>query len=279
MGSLAAGLVITGLPIAADPGISCVMVTDTGTPRDTPPAPGGRAVLPERTGPVRQNSRQMKPLGASRVLIGLIGLICLPELVLFLADTGIIGTLRWRSLAYQYGAFWTGLLYGWKANYGTQPLLMFITYGFLHTGPGHLIGNMLGLGWLGKRVIDRWGAGRFIWLYLTAMLGGAAGFGVLAQNPAPMVGASGALFGLMAAWMVGEWQDRRRSGQAAGQSHWAALKPALGLTLALIGFNLITWVLQSGALAWETHLGGFLAGGLVALILVRTRAQRRTGPA
>ena len=213
-----------------------------------------------------------------RVLIWLICLTCLPELILLMADAGLIGLPRWRILAYQYGAFWAGLLYGWQPNYATQPALMFVTYAFLHTGPMHLLGNMLGLGWLGARIIGRWGPWWFGTVYLASMLGGAAGFGALTQSPAPMIGASGAIFGLAAAWMVGEGQDRRH----AGQTRWArlglALGPALGLILVLAGFNLITWLMQNGQLAWETHLGGFLAGGAVALLLPQS-GKMPTSPA
>ena len=35
---------------------------------------------------------------------------------------------------------------------------------------------------------------------------------------------------------------------------------AVGIILMLVGLNAATWVLQGGRLAWETHLGGFLAG-------------------
>lgn len=211
----------------------------------------------------------LRPGHQRQVLVGLICLVCLPEVILLLADYGLIGSPRWRLLAYQYGAFWAGLLYGWQPNYTVQPGLMFISYAFLHTGPAHLTGNMLGLGWLGARIIDRWGAGRFVWIYLASLLGGAAGFGVLTHSPAPMIGASGAVFGLAAAWMLGEWQDRRSGMLAAGQSSWATLQPAAGLTLVLIGFNLIIWFVQNGQLAWETHLGGFLAGLVASVVLWR----------
>ena len=208
------------------------------------------------------------------MLIGLIGLVCLPEMILLLADYGLLGSPRWRLLAYQFGAFWAGLLHGWQPNYSAQPGLMFFSYAFLHTGPAHLTGNILGLGWLGARIIDRWGSGRFVGIYLASLLGGAAGFGILTYSSAPMIGASGAVFGLAAAWMLGEWQDRRAGAQAAGQSRWAALKPAVGLTLVLIGFNLVIWLLQNGQLAWETHLGGFLAGLLTAMALARTGTDK-----
>lgn len=237
---------------------------------NAPPAGGsGRrdeARLRQRRG--RQHWGHQNPL-----LIGMICLICLPEITLLLADYGLIGSPRWRLLAYQYGAFWAGLLQGWQPNYAAQPGLMFVTYGFLHTGPVHLLGNMLGLGWLGARIIDRWGGWRFIGIYLASLLGGAAGFGVLTQSPAPMIGASGAVFGLAAAWMVGEGQDRRGTEGTTGATFWPglwpALWPALGLTLMLIGFNLASWILQNGQLAWETHLGGFLAGLIMALLIRR----------
>ena len=44
------------------------------------------------------------------VLSTLIGLTSLVELTLLAADYGLVGTTRWRALAYQYGAFWAGLL-------------------------------------------------------------------------------------------------------------------------------------------------------------------------
>ena len=212
-----------------------------------------------------------------------LGLTCLPEIGLSLADHGLIGTVRWRLLAYQYGAFWAGLLQGWQPNYAAQPVLMFVSHALLHTGPVHLIGNMLGLAWLGARITARWGQAGLLWVYGVALLGGAAGFGLLSQNPAPMLGASGAVFGLAAAWILAGWRDRQQSGQPG----WAALRPALGLTFVLALFNLIIWVLENGQLAWETHLGGFLAGACAAAVLERwhrpARPDRKTadthGPA
>ena len=51
-----------------------------------------------------------QPLHRYRVLCVLIVLLCLPEIVLFLSDHAVLGSPRWRLLAYQYGAFWAGLL-------------------------------------------------------------------------------------------------------------------------------------------------------------------------
>jgi len=201
-------------------------------------------------------------LRAAAPLIGILGLCVLTELVLLGADFGLWGSQRWRPLSYQYGAFWAGLLHGWRPNYAAQPVLMFVSYAFLHAGPGHLIGNMLGLFGLGRIAARRLGAGGFLGLYLASALGGGAAFGLLSRSPSPMVGASGAIFGLAAAWVVWEWQDRRQ----AGARGWAAAAPAIWITLALAGFNLAMWLFLSGMLAWQTHLGGFVAGaGFAAL--------------
>ena len=133
-------------------------------------------------------------------------------------------------------------------------------------GRGHLAGNLLALVWLGPGVVARRGAAGLALLWGAATLGGAAAFGLLTTNPAPMVGASGALFGLAAAWTVAEVQGAR--GLRA-----RALR-ALGLTLSLVGLNAATWALQGGHLAWETHLGGFLAGLALAVV---GRGQDRGG--
>jgi membrane associated rhomboid family serine protease len=182
----------------------------------------------------------------------LVALCVLPELVLLGADWGLWGTARWRPYAYQNGAFWAGLLYGWRPNYTAQPVVMFATYGWLHAGLGHLAGNLAVLVWLGPQMLARFGTLGFILLWATCLLGGAAGFALLTSSPAPMVGASGALFGLAGAWMVEE--VRCTHGLRA-----RLLRGGLILA-ALLALNTAAWALQGGHLAWETHLGGMVAG-------------------
>ncbi len=177
------------------------------------------------------------------------------EAVLLCADHQVIGTPLWRPLAYQNGGFWAGLLGDWQPNYAAQPYLMFLTYGFLHAGPAHAVGNMLALWPLGLLVIGQTGLWRFAVIYLGALLGGGLAFGLLSTGPAPMVGASGAVFGLAAAAIVGDWHDHHRL--------WRSLVGAVGLAV----INLVTWVALQGQLAWETHLGGAVAGAVAAMAL------------
>lgn len=73
-----------------------------------------------------------------------------------------------------------------------------LTYMFLHGGLGHLFFNMLGLYFFGPRVEARLGSRRFIGLYLVSGLVGAL-LSVLSPN-VPIVGASGAVFGVMLAF-------------------------------------------------------------------------------
>ena len=190
----------------------------------------------------------------------LILVTCLPELVLEAADHRLLGTPAWRPLTYQYAAFWAGLWHGWRPNYAAQPWLMALTYAVLHGGAGHLAGNMLTLAGLGRIAVDRVGQSRFLLVYALSALGGGIGFGLLTTSPSPMVGASGALFGLTGAWLYWEAHDRKQ----AGFGRWMLV---LVVTSSLVAMNAVMWATTAGLLAWETHLGGFVAGWFVAAAL------------
>ena len=192
-------------------------------------------------------------------LIALITLCCAIEILLQLADYQLIGGGRLRALAYEYGGFWVGLLHNWEPNFAAQPYTMFLTYGFLHGGLGHLLVNMITLWSLGQAVIARVGLRGFALLYGAALLGGAAGFGLLASVLAPMVGASGALFGLAGGLLAWAYVDRF----SLQERLWPVARAALFLLL----LNLVLWWAMQGQLAWQTHLGGFIAGWIMALLI------------
>jgi membrane associated rhomboid family serine protease len=81
-----------------------------------------------------------------------------------------------------------------------------------------------------------------------------------------MVGASGAVFGLFGTSIYWDYQRRRLAG--------ASLRPVLNLTVGLIVMNVVLYVLVSGMLAWQAHLGGFLAGMILAWIVTPTPGHR-----
>ncbi len=192
-------------------------------------------------------------------IIVLVVLCCMVEGVLQLADFEVIGPVRLRMMAYEYGGFWSGLLQSWTPNYPSQPYLMFLTYGFLHGGVLHLLVNMITLWSLGMAVLDRVGTRGFAILYAGSLLGGAAGFALLASTLAPMVGASGALFGLAGGLLAWAYIDRFTLQEAL----WPVAR-ASGLLLVL---NVVMWWALDGQLAWETHLGGFVTGWLIAMLV------------
>ena len=138
---------------------------------------------------------------------------------------------------------------------------MFFTYAFLHGGFGHLAGNMITLFLLGTIAQERVGQRGLAVLYTVSAIGGAVVFALLNSNPQPMVGASGALFGLVGSWQYWEWIDRRRTRRRP----WVVLRTVLGLVV----LNVVLWLWMDGGLAWETHLGGFIAGWLAAIVLTR----------
>ena len=199
-------------------------------------------------------------------VLWLVGVTCLPEVVLTLAGSGLIGGQGLRNWALVHFAFWSGLLRGWEPVYPFQRELMFVTYAMLHGGFLHLIGNMIAVLALGGIVVARIGQQGFLLLYVISCIGGAAGFALLSNSTSPMVGASGAVFGLIGAWKFWEWQLRRHTGAAMGPL-WRSLA-------GLAGLNVLLWLLLSGLLAWEAHLGGFLAGAAFAAIVTPTLKYR-----
>ena len=205
------------------------------------------------------DARDRGSWAAMSVPLIIIGICSGIELVLQLADFGIIFSSRLRMLAYDYFGFWPGLLRDWTPNYPSQPKLMFLTYGFLHSGFLHVLFNMFTLFSLARIVIFRVGQLRFLALYILTILGGAIGFWLLTDTLSPMVGASGALFGLAGALISWEYVDRF--------TIRVGLWPVLRAVLFLVGLNIALWWAMKGQLAWETHLGGFITGWVVALLL------------
>jgi len=204
------------------------------------------------------------------VLIGIITICIVIELVLVCADFGLLAQTRFRNQVYEYAGFWPGLLGDWEANYFGQSSLMFLSYGFLHGGFMHLLVNMITLWSTGCLVIDRVGQSRFLILYLAALIGGGLGFGLLSSGFTPMVGASGAIFGVIGGLLSWSYIDlfalRER------------LSPVLVAVLFLLVLNLVLWWAMDGQLAWQTHLGGFVFGWVVALMIDPTPKRLKEEP-
>jgi membrane associated rhomboid family serine protease len=184
----------------------------------------------------------------------------LPELLLTGADLRLWGDPSWRMAAYEYGGFWSGLLRDWVPTYPGQAFAMFATYGFLHGGLSHLALNMVTLIVFGSILAQRYGGGAILVLYGLSQIGGGLAYGLLSPaDNVPMVGASGAIFGLAGAFLMLSARQLRIRGQS--------VIPVLKSAGALVLLNLVLWWAMAGGLAWQAHLGGALVGiAFVALV-------------
>lgn len=153
--------------------------------------------------------------------------------------------------------------------------LPLLSHMFLHGGLGHLLGNLYFLWVFGDNVEDRLGRGRFALLYLTAGLGAALLHCALTDDPGvPVVGASGAISGVMAAYAVLFPRARLISLILFWQVHWRATT-YLGMWLV---FQVIGAALHTPGIAWWAHIGGFVAGGALAAVF-RSAVRRSRGAA
>lgn len=201
-------------------------------------------------------------------LLVLLGLNIVPELVLQLADRGWFLPVYLRPLVYALGAFQPDLIAARGPIFPAQPLTIFFTYGFLHVGLSHLAINMLALIWLGRLILSYRSAETFVTLYLMCMIGAAELFALISPPGATMVGASGALFGLMGLYAVdtGLLVPIQRS-------LGAQILIIAAATLLVILSDIISSLILGSVVAWQAHTGGFLTGAVFALIYPPRRRQ------
>jgi len=144
-----------------------------------------------------------------------------------------------------------------------------VTSAFTHGGPIHFIGNMLGLVSFGMAVDLR--VGRTATALILALAALAAALAQAQYSAGPMVGFSGAIYGLLGA-MLALMPTRRQlltlQGVPVPMPMWAWLMIVLPL------FTFIAWADQRSGVAWVAHLGGFAAGFLVALPMRRIAPSR-----
>jgi len=240
-------------------------MTDQSRPRPGRPQrpvqqPAEPAVAPAET-PRRQTMPRLPIRHGSPVVWGAVLLCIAIEGILALSDMGFVGAPDWRSMAYRYGAFWNGLFEGWQPLFPGQIVTMFLTHAFLHSGGLHLVGNMVAVLALGGIVVARRGGSGFAVVFLLSAIAGAAAFALIGPDDNPMVGASGAVFGLIGAWKFWEYEVRR---------NWKLpMSPLWRMLAGLVVLNVILWVALGGLLAWEAHLGGFVAGWVWAALTTR----------
>ena len=151
-----------------------------------------------------------------------------------------------------------------------------LTSMFVHGGLAHLIGNMLYLWIFGDNVEDRLGRFRFLLFYLLSGVGAAATQILSDPNSKiPMIGASGAISGVLGAYLLLYPHARVVTlvffGWFVRLIEIRALFVLGFWILVQLASGLLTWGAQVGGVAWFAHIGGFVAG-LVMVIPLRRRA-------
>jgi membrane associated rhomboid family serine protease len=131
-----------------------------------------------------------------------------------------------------------------------------ITAGFVHSPDSfwHILLNIYSIYIFGRVIEPMLGPARFLALYLISIFGGSAMVLWLSEPVVPVVGASGAFFGLMGAYLI----------------MLRAIGDNSGLLVGLIAVNLAFGFLVPG-ISWQGHLGGLLAGMAVTAVYARTR--------
>jgi membrane associated rhomboid family serine protease len=131
-----------------------------------------------------------------------------------------------------------------------------LTAGFVHSPDSfwHILLNAYSIYIFGRVIEPMLGPARFLVLYLVSIFGGSAMVLWLSDPVIPVVGASGAFFGLMGAYLI----------------MLRAIGDNSGLLVGLIAVNLAFGFIVPG-ISWQGHLGGLLAGMAITGVYARTR--------
>ena len=216
------------------------------------------------TGRDAQGPRYEPVLNLPPVVLVLIG-ACV---VIYAADAYLLSP-HGRQLLFENAAFSPQAV-----DVNAAALVTLVTYAFLHGSTAHVAVNMIWLAAFGSPLANRLGALRFLafWALTSAC---AAAFYWLFHMWAPvvLVGASGAISGMMGAAARFGFRIERSHGKAAFSG--APLPIAVCLRLRSVVAFLSVWMLINlvtglvgftpgvgNKIAWEAHIGGFLAGFL-----------------
>lgn len=173
----------------------------------------------------------------------------------------IINALIWLGQISPLGYAVTNAMFFSPILAAFEPWRM-LTAGFVHdwNAPWHILLNSFAIYIFGRELEPMLGKFRFLFLYLASILGGSVVVLWLSELRTPVVGASGAFFGLMGAFFIIE----RSLGKNPTQ------------LLVLIVINLSMGFFVSG-ISWEGHLGGLVTGAAIAAIYMESKKRPKPG--
>jgi membrane associated rhomboid family serine protease len=226
--------------------------------------------------PLRDENPSRSAPVVTRVLIGLNTLAFIYELSLGRSLTPFV--LTWAMIP---ARLTLAVRYGEEAV--TLPGLTILTSMFLHGGWLHLIGNMWYLWIFGDNVEDRLGRFRYLLFYLAAgIVAALLHYAINPTSEAPTVGASGAIAGVLGAYLAA--YPRARVITLVPLFPFfrvMALPAALVLGIWFV-FQAFSGALSlgfgggGGGVAWWAHIGGF-AFGIVVMWIVNLGRRRPSG--
>ncbi len=184
-----------------------------------------------------------------------------------------------KYIIYNYGAIPSGLL-SLEKTQALHPMATVFSSMFLHGGLLHIAGNMLYLWIFGNNIEDRLGHFRFLIFYLVSGIIASYAHALSApSSTVPMIGASGAVAGVLGAYILLFPHARVHTLIFFGFFVQVVKIPAL----IVIGFWAIIQIvngilsqglLPQGGIAWFAHIGGFLTGLLTIKIWLPKRRFR-----
>ena len=144
--------------------------------------------------------------------------------------------------------------------------LTYLTYSFLHADIFHLGGNMLFLWVFGDNVEDALGHVRFLIFYLLCAVAGAMFHGMVAPaSEVPLIGASGAIAGVVAAYLI--LHPRVKIWILAFGRIPLRIPAYITLALWILFQFLMFAVGGEDQVSWACHVGGIIAGAVLVLVL------------
>ena len=150
----------------------------------------------------------------------------------------------------------------------SQAALPLFGHVFVHAGFTHIFMNMLAFFQASPFLARRLGGARFLVLFFLSAIGGAGAYYLINPHDANgMVGASGAVCGVFGAYFLAV-RPTPREALADPQVRTAML--------TFLGINVVLMALLRLPIAWQSHLGGFVSGALLYLVLAPR--QRAAGP-
>jgi len=175
--------------------------------------------------------------------------------------------LEWRSTAFLLLAFFPiEFSTPYKELFFGQNFIMFFSYSFLHGNFFHMVINVAIFFALGKQIEEQLGPINLTLIFISTAIAGAVAYQLFAsENPVPMVGASGGVFGFFGFLKGKELLYRI--------SHRLSILPFLNLVFGLVILHIILILLHPTIIpfqiGWHGHFGGFLSGLVLAVVIKR----------